>query len=392
MPWKECGPMSERMGFVARLLAGERMSELCREFGISRKTGYKFKERYDRLGPHGLYDVSRRPKRSPGRTPRQIEELIIELRKVHPTWGPKKLVGVLERIHPGLCFPAVSTAGDMLARKGLVRRRRRRHTVFTLGRGVLRDAKSPNEVWCADYKGQFRLGNGRYCYPLTITDQASRFLLGCEGFERIDGDSARAVFEDRFSRYGLPEGIRTDNGPPFASRGLFGLTRLSVFWLKLGIALERIQPGKPQQNGRHERMHKTLKEDTTRPAASNLLQQQERFDHWVATFNEIRPHEALDQKTPATVYSPSPRRATAAPLEYPLHDDIRTVHPSGHIRLLRGRKYPGVFLSAALATERVGIRELEDGRWLVSFATLDLGWIDSTASFFQPADAAELPE
>jgi transposase InsO family protein len=389
MPWRESGPMSERMGFVARLLAGERMSDLCREFGISRKTGYKFKERYEQLGPGGLYDVSRRPKRSPGRTPGPIEELIVELRRLHPTWGPKKLLEVLQARHPGIRLPAASTAGDLLSRKDLVRRRHRRRTVVTLGRNVLREAKSPNEIWCADYKGQFRLGNGQYCYPLTITDQASRFLLGCEGFERIDGDSARAVFEDRFSKYGVPEGIRTDNGPPFASRGLFGLTRLSVFWLKLGIVLERIEPGKPQQNGRHERMHKTLKEDTTRPAAANLLQQQERFDEWVTTFNEIRPHEALGQKPPATVYRPSPRSPSAVQLDYPLHDDVRIVQPAGHVRLLRGRNNPGIFLSSALATERVGIRELEDGRWLVSFAMLDLGWIDPTARTFHPADLAE---
>jgi transposase InsO family protein len=296
---------------------------------------------------------------------------------------------VLQARHPGIRLPAASTAGDLLSRKDLVRRRHRRRTVVTLGRNVLREAKSPNEIWCADYKGQFRLGNGQYCYPLTITDQASRFLLGCEGFERIDGDSARAVFEDRFSKYGIPEGIRTDNGPPFASRGLFGLTRLSVFWLKLGIVLERIEPGKPQQNGRHERMHKTLKEDTTRPAAANLLQQQERFDEWVTTFNEIRPHEALGQKPPATVYRPSPRSPSTVQLDYPLHDDVRIVQPAGHIRLLRGRNNPGVFLSSALATERVGIRELEDGRWLVSFAMLDLGWIDPTARTFHPADLAE---
>ena len=390
MPWRESSPMSERMAFVGRLLAGERMSDLCVEYGISRKTGYKFKERYDRLGPVGLYDLSRRPIRSPGRTPEVIRDLIVELRREHPTWGPKKLVEVLRQRHAGVTLPAPTTVGDMLARMGLVRRRRRRRH-FVASSHTLTDPTRPNDVWCADYKGQFRLANGQYCYPLTITDQMSRFIIGCEGFTAIDGMTARAVFEDRFSRYGLPLVIRTDNGAPFASRGLFGLSRLSVFWLKLGIVPERIEPGEPQQNGRHERMHRTLKEDTTRPAATSLLQQQERFDAFVDTFNEERPHEALGQKPPATVFSPSPRPLpTTSDLEYPLHDEVRTVAASGHIQALRGRG-SAVFISTALAGERVGIRELEDGRWLVTFASLDLGWLDPTSARFQPADREPLP-
>lgn len=390
MPWKETGPMSERMAFVGRLLAGERMTDLCAEYGISRKTGYKFKERYDRLGARGLYDLSRRPQRSPGRTPQEICQLVLELRRKHPSWGPKKLIEVLRGRHPGVALPAPSTAGDMLARAGLVRARCRRRMVTNLGPTTLREATEPNDIWCADYKGQFRMGNGTYCYPLTITDQASRFIIGCEGFSQIDGRSAQAVFEDRFGRFGLPAVIRTDNGAPFASRGLFGLTRLSAFWLKLGITLERIQPGKPQQNGRHERMHRTLKQDTTRPPAANLLAQQERFDCFVTTFNEQRPHEALGQRPPVTLYTPSSRvyRSCSGALEYPLHDDFRTVFSSGHIRLLGGRKHRATFLSVALAGERVGIRELDDGRWLVTFAALDLGWIDPRTSMFHPADAA----
>jgi transposase InsO family protein len=375
MPWKASTPVSERMAFVTRLLEGERMTDLCEEYGISRKTGYKFRDRFETLGPVGLYEVSRRPKSSPGSTPVEIKKLLIEARQRHPTWGPRKLVAIVARAHGGLVLPAPSTVGGILARAGLVKPRRRRGRVTRLG-AVRSEAVGPNDIWCADYKGQFRLGTGRYCYPLTVTDQASRYILACEGFEAIDGGTARAVFDDRFGRYGLPMAIRTDNGAPFASTGLFGLTQLSAYWLKLGIALERIEPGKPQQNGRHERMHRTLKQETTRPAAATLLGQQERFDAWVSTFNETRPHEALGQEAPAAVYKVSPRTIVPGkPVEYPLHDEIRLVSPSGHIRLLRGRNRV-TYLSPAIGGENVGIRELPDGSWLVSFASLDLGRID----------------
>jgi transposase InsO family protein len=364
------------------------MSELCLEYGISRKTGYKFKERFEQGGRAALFDLPRTPRHSPARTPEPIRELLIELRLRHPTWGAKKLVSYLTTQHPGISLPAPSTVGEMLARRGLVRPRRRRPQ-FVASASALTDAKRPNDVWCADYKGQFRLGNGRYCYPLTITDQASRFIIGCEGFAEIDGATARAVFEDRFSRYGLPRVIRTDNGAPFASCGLFGLSRLSVFWLKLGIVPERIEPGEPQQNGRHERMHRTLKQETTRPAAGNLLQQQERFDRFVSTFNDQRPHEALGQVPPATVFTPSERRhGQGGELDYPLHDDVQTVAVSGHMHVPGKRR--SFFLSTALAGERVGIRELPDGQWLVSFAALDLGWIDPTSATFRPADREDV--
>jgi transposase InsO family protein len=385
MPWKASTPLSERMSFVTRLLCGERMTELCAEYGISRKTGYKFKDRYEELGPAGLYEISRRPKSSPGTTPIEVQQLVIDARRAHPTWGPRKLVAIVARRHRDVMLPAPSTVGGILARAGLVKPRRRRNRMTRLG--VIRsEALGPNDIWCADYKGQFRLGNGRYCYPLTVTDQASRYILACEGFEAIDGGTARAVFDDRFGRYGLPLAIRTDNGAPFASTGLFGLTRLSAYWLKLGIALERIDPGQPQQNGRHERMHRTLKHETTRPAAATLLGQQERFDAWVSTFNETRPHEALGQEAPATVYKASSRAfAPGGTPDYPLHDEVRRVSPSGHIRLLRGRNR-ATYLSPAIGGERVGIRELEDGSWLVSFASLDLGQIDPRTMTLIAAD------
>ncbi len=386
MPWEVSTRMSERMEFVARLLDGARMAELCREYGISRKTGYKFKERFERLGPVGLYDMSRAPQRVARRTPEVVRQQIIEARQAHPTWGGRKLRAWLSRRQPGISWPAASTIGSILERAGLVRHRRRRRGVVPFGE-TLREALEPNDVWCADYKGEFRLGNSHYCYPLTVTDQRSRYILGCEAFERVDGAQARLVFERLFAENGLPLAIRTDNGPPFAGQGLFGLSRLSVWWLKLGIVAERIEPAKPQQNGRHERMHRTLKAETTRPAGASLLQQQERFDHFVWSFNHERPHEALGQQPPGTAYQSSPRKMTAASgaLEYPLHDDVHTVDRSGHVRILRGRG-PLVYLSSVLAGERIGVRELEDGRWLLTFAALDLGWVDSTLSIFHPAD------
>lgn len=384
MPWRH--PMSERMRFLARLQAGERMSELCAEYGISRKTGYKFKERFEQRGPAGLYDLPRRPKHSPARTPEAIRDLLLGIRREHPTWGPKKLLCMLRERNPEMTFPAPSTAGEILKHAGLVQARRWKQRVPSLDH-TRTQALGPNDVWCADYKGEFRLGNGSYCYPLTITDDATRFIVGCEAFERIDSLWAIAVFEDRFARYGLPLVIRTDNGAPFASRGLFGLTRLSAYWVKLGIAPERIEPGRPQQNGRHERMHRTLKQEATRPAAANLLQQQENFDCFVATFNEKRPHEALGQKCPASLYSASPRPLASRPakLDYPLHDQVRRVDASGHLRILRKRHKP-IYLTKALAGERVGLRSLSRDCLLLSFASLDLGWVDVQTMTFHPAD------
>ena len=392
VPWKESDAVSERMSFVMRLLDGEAMTELCAEFGISRKTGYKLRERYDRLGPAGLFDLSRKPHRSPTRTPPEIHELLIEAKRAHLTWGPKKIRSWLLERHPEVHLPTVSTIGDIYARADLVKRRRSRKRLISPYPDKLRRAEAPNDIWCADYKGQFRLGSGRYCYPLTVTDQFSRYLLACEGFDAIDGHAARQVFEGLFAEHGLPQAIRTDNGTPFASRAVFGLSRLSAWWLKLGIIPERIEPSHPEQNGRHERMHRTLKEATTRPAAPTLLAQQERFDTFRSEFNEERPHEALEQKRPAQLYKTSQRALSQVQvdLSYPLHDDIRTVDKAGHVQILRRRRQ-SYFVSLALAGERVGIRELTDGRWLVTFAKLDLGWIDPVVRKFEPADRVKSP-
>lgn len=385
MPWKVSSPVSERLTFITRLQKGERMAELCREFGISRKTGYKLVERYGRLGDEGLFDESRRPHRLARSKSVALRELFIQGRKEHPDWGPKKLRAVMLSEHPDMLVPSASAIGDWLKSAGLVspRGRKPRVTPYVdlLSKGV-----QPNDVWCVDYKGQFRLGNGTYCYPLTMTDQFSRYLLACEGFEGIDGNQARSVFENVFAAVGLPNVIRSDNGSPFASRGLFGLSRLSAWWLKLGIKHERIEPGHPEQNGRHERMHRTLKAETTRPAGATLLQQQERFDAFVEEFNTKRPHEALEQKPPAHFYRPSSRTlASVPPLTYPLHDDVVQVSAKGNAHLMR-RRGGNVFLTSALAGELVGVREELDGSLLISYANLDLGTLDVTTAKFHPAD------
>jgi transposase InsO family protein len=382
VPWRESHTVSERMKFVVRLNAGESMSDLCREFGISRKTGYKFWERYKQEGPGGLEDASRAPKRVARRTAAEIEQALVDARNRHPTWGGRKLKRAIEREQPGLIIPSASTVSGILKRHGLTKPRRRWQRP-TPWRSPLTAPQAANEVWAVDYKGQFRLGTGEYCYPLTATDVHSRFLLAVEALESTDEESAREVFRGLFQERGLPEIIRSDNGTPFASCGLAGLTSLSAWWLRLGIRHERTEPAHPEQNGQHERMHRTLKAETTRPAGRNVLEQQERFDTFRQVFNEERPHEALGLKTPAEVYQPSPRHypAPLPELRYPLHDDVLLVTKHGHIRLPKGRT---VFLSNALADQPVGLREGDDGRWLVTFVNLDLGTYDPRAGSFEP--------
>jgi transposase InsO family protein len=384
VPWKESGVVNERMNFVMRVRDGERVAELCREYGISRKTGYKFLERFERMGPVGLYDEKRVAQRLPHRVPDAVVRVILEAKKKFPTWGARKLrVWLLEK-QPGVSLPATSTISDLLKRNGLVkeRRRRRRTTPSETARPM---AESPNSLWCCDYKGQFQLVNRSMCYPLTLTDQASRYVLGCEGMSRIRTESTQTGMELVFRKYGLPFGILSDNGTPFGSTGLLGLSRLSVWWKRLGIAHYRIDPGHPEQNGAHERMHGTLKAETTRPAAHNLLQQQERFDRFLDIFNNQRPHEALDMKTPASVYAASPRpfpNELDEP-EYPLHDFTKVVSAWGHLSLGRKRHF---FISNALAGQRIGLKEIDSDRLLVTFVDLDLGWVDLRTNVFQPRE------
>jgi transposase InsO family protein len=383
MPWKESSVMEERLRFVARLLDGEAMTDLCREFGISRKTGYKIFDRYREHGLEALSDRSRRPVRCAQQLPQQIESLIVNLKRDKPHWGARKLRELLiRRLSNDVRVPAKSTIHAVLDRHGLVKRigrTRHRATGTALSQGSV-----PNDLWCADFKGEFKLGNGRYCYPLTVTDHASRFLLLCEALESTRENTAITAFQRLFAERGLPFSIRSDNGVPFASpNALFNLSKLSVWWLRLGIAIERIKPGHPQQNGRHERMHLTLKKEATRPPGMNSLQQQGRFDAFVHEFNTERPHEALAMKCPAELYSASPRSYTGlGDLDYPLHDRDILVTSCGRICMHRKK----INVSAVLAGQKLGIKEVDDGIWLVSFMQYDLGYIDLEQRTLQPLD------
>jgi len=383
MPWKESSVMDERLRFVARLLEGEQMSPLCREFGISRKTGYKIFDRYKEHGHEAFTDRSHRPVHYANQLPQQVEAAIVNLKQNKPHWGARKIREILVRKLSGdFKVPAKSTIHAVLDRHGLVKRagaKRHRATGTALSLG-----QSPNDLWCADYKGEFKLGNKRYCYPLTVTDYASRYLLLCEALESTREDLAFTAFERLFQDRGLPLGIRSDNGVPFASpNSLFHLSKLSVWWLRLGIQIERIKPGHPQQNGRHERMHLTLKKEATRPPGMNSLQQQAKFDAFVREFNTERPHEALAMKCPADIYTPSPRPYWGlSEISYPFHDRDILVTDCGRICLHRKR----INLSVVFGGQTVGIKEIDDGIWLVSFMHYDLGYFDLEQRTLQPLD------
>jgi transposase InsO family protein len=375
--------MDERMRFVIRLKDGESMASLCREFGISRKTGYKIFERYEECGLEGLSDRTRRPSRYANQLPDQVEAAIVAGRRANPNRGaPKIRARRLRRLPHGVKVPATSTIHAVLDRRGLVTRpiRRRTRTEGT----PLSDGLNPNDLWCTDYKGEFMLADKRYCYPLTVTDHASRYLLLCEAMESNAEKPAFTAFERLFKERGLPRAIRSDNGVPFASpNGLFNLSKLSVWWLRLGISIERIRPGHPQQNGRHERMHLTLKQEATRPAGANILQQQAKFDKFIDEFNSERPHEALAMKCPAQLYIPSTRPYQGIPEpRYPFHDRTVNVTSCGRLCLYRKK----INLSTSLAGQAVGVKEVEDGIWLVSFMDYDLGYIDLEEKTLQPLE------
>lgn len=372
MPWTESTKMDEKLRFVSRFLDGETISALCREFGISRVTGHKIIDRYKESGMQAFTDRSRKPFRQANRLPFQIEKLIVQVKKEFPTWGAPK---IRERIHthyPDIALPAKSTVHAVLDRNGLVTKKRRRRT--RLEGTPLSDAQLPNMLWCTDYKGEFMLGNKNYCYPLTITDYSSRFLICCEGLESTREADAFNVFERIFKEYGLPKNIRSDNGVPFASpNALYGLSSLSVWWLRLGIGIERIKPGNPQQNGRHERMHLTLKKATTKPPGMNMLQQQDKFEDFIREYNYERPHQALDMKRPADIYQPSSRIYEGLPdLSYPFHDKTVTITNCGRI-CIEGKK---IHFSTVFAGQDVGLRQVEDDVWLVSFMEYDMGYFD----------------
>jgi len=374
--------VDERLRFIARLLDGEKMAGLCAEFGISRKTGYKIYDRYKDCGVEALTDRSRRPYRHANQLPMAIEKLIVALKREYPTWGAPKIRERLRRRWPAVRCPAISTVHAVLDRYGLVSRRgaRRARAEGT----PLTWPHQPNALWCADYKGEFMLADRRYCYPLTITDFASRYLLGCEALSTTREMYAFTVFERVFKDFGLPAAIRTDNGVPFASpNALYGLSKLAVWWLRLGIRIERIKPGHPEQNGRHERMHLTLKTEATKPAAANCLQQQARFDTFLARYNQERPHQALGMRMPAELYTPSTRPYGGLPdLDYPLHDWTAIVTRCGRI-CFNWRK---VNLSQVFAGQQVGVRQVTDRIWLVSFMDYDLGYFDDETCRLEPIE------
>jgi transposase InsO family protein len=369
MGWKGVTIMDQRVRFIAEYLRDYfPFSELCLQFNISRKTGYKWVERYEQEGAAGLEDRSRRPHVSPHMTDEATIGAIVQTRLKHPTWGPKKLLHILSSRYSDL--PAVSTAADILKRKGLItgtkRRLRRMHPgcPTTI-------AQEPNDIWSADYKGHFKMKNGLYCYPLTVADIHSRYLFDCDGHNAISLEHTKRCFTRLFREYGLPLRIRTDNGVPFASNALARLSTLSVWWVKLGIYPEQIEPGQPQQNGKHERMHRTLKKEATIPPEKNLSSQQDRFDIFRHEYNTERPHEALSMKTPSAVYVPSPRRMPKRlkHYDYPYHFEVRRVSRNSGIRW-RSR---WIQVSSTLAEEYIGFEEIEDGIHNVYFCELLIG-------------------
>lgn len=371
MPWSETSPMDQKTQFIADVLRGGlAIVELCDDYGISRKTGYKWIDRYLKEGPEGLRDRSRRPTDSPNGTPPELVHAIIDARRRHPSWGGKKLLKILHDKRPRWPWPQRSTVCEILKRNGLVTKKRRRRAIGHPGKPTT-IVTAPNDLWCADYKGQFKTGDGRYCYPLTVTDDFSRYLLGCQGLLDTSVDGAKPVFTRLFREFGLPRRIRTDNGVPFATHTLARLSRLSAWWVRLGVMPEFIEPGKPQQNGRHERMHRTLKAEATRPARASCLSQQRRFNTFRAEFNDERPHEALDMQTPDSLYerSPRPMPNRVPRLEYPDRFETRYVSANGGIRW----NSEWVCVSTVCAGEYVGLEEIDNGVWNVYFGALKLG-------------------
>lgn len=376
MPWKETVAMDQRMRLVLECQDGElSMASVCRKYGVSRRIGYKWLERYRAEGVDGLKDHSRAPHHHPNEVAAEIEAAIVAARGLHPTWGPKKLLAWLERKGPPTAWPARSTIAEILDRHGLTVPRKRRRRVPPHEQPFAA-CDGPNAVWCVDFKGWFRTGEGKRCDPLTISDAFSRYLLRCQRAGKTNGKMVRALFEATFREYGLPWAIRSDNGPPFASRAIAGLSELSVWWIKLGIRPERIKPGEPQQNGRHERMHLTLKQETANPPAATGRRQQQRFDEFRRQYNEDRPHEALDMAVPRSRYEPSPRAYPEylGELEYPTGWSLRRVD-SGRFRW----HADNVFVSHVLQGELIGLEPIEDRYWRLWLGTMALGMFDGYA-------------
>ena len=379
MPWKDTCSVDERVKFVSEVMRDERtFAEVCRDYGVSRRIGYKWLDRYEQGGPAALEDASRAPKSNPNAVSPAVIEVLLEARRDHPTWGPRKLIAWLSARSSKLKLPAPSTVGDILKRYGLVQPRRRRRSTPPSTK-PFEQCNADNDLWCADFKGHFLLGDGRQrCHPLTITDSYSRFLLRCEALKRPTLAYSKLVFVSAFREFGLPAALRTDNGAPFASVGAGGLSALSVWWVKLGIVPERITPGSPQENGRHERMHRTLEEAVSPPKGS-FKAQQKAFVQFRRVFNEERPHEALDNKTPASMYRPSSRACPRNLLdpESPDYSADYEVRRPDHVGVVRwnGTK---LYVASALAGENVGFAEVSDGLWKVYFGPVELGIVDDS--------------
>jgi putative transposase len=394
MPWNELHVEQIREEFINEVLHEEMtFARLCRTYGVSRKTGYKWLARHEESGQEGLRDLSRAPHSNPYEVTQDVVELILAIRRKHPTWGPRKLLEVLQKTVAKTPWPVPSTIGRILKRNGLViaRRARRHATPYTR---PFASCEESNDLWCADFKGWFKTRDGKRCDPLTISDAASRYLLRCQIVTRPDYDHAQPVFETTFREYGMPRAIRTDNGAPFASVGLGGLSKLSVWLLKHGVKVERIEPGNPQQNGRHERMHRTMKDDALKPPQANARQQQRALDQFRDEYNNERPHESLNMQCPADVYSLSPREfpERVADFEYPEHDFVRGIRTNGQMRW-RGKK---VFVSDTLKGEHIGLRWHTDSSLIISFGPVDIGLFDEREMRVKrlpkiepPADAAQ---
>jgi transposase InsO family protein len=370
MPWQETNAVLERHHFAQDLESGHwTMTELCLRYGISRNIGYKWLDRYRQSGVWGLQDHSRAPRSCPHQTPEDIVQLILE-EHAQFGWGARKILKRLRTQDPKRAWPARSTIFDILARHDRVQHRRRRRHWKHPGAAPF-NTTAPNQIWTIDFKGQFRTRNGIYCYPLTIIDHFSRYLLCCQALPDIGGAGVKPQLRHLFRTYGLPDAIRSDNGSPFASTGIHGLNRLNVWWLQLGITHQRITPGSPQENGAHERLHKTLKARATKPPAGNLCSQQRAFNTFRHTYNELRPHEALQDETPASRWTPSPRAypERIAPPEYPGHFEVRLISTAGTFRLHSGQQ----FLSQALNGEHIGLEEVQDGIWNIIYYDTLLG-------------------
>jgi len=395
MPWKVSGVVEKRKQFVEQWLSGDwTMTELCAWHEISRQAGYNTLARYQHVGWEGLEGRSRAPRFHPNQTPPAIEQQIVELRHQHMRWGPRKLKVVLEREQPAVNWPAASTMGELLGREGLVSARRKRHRIDPYT-APFASAREPNRVWCGDFKGWSRTQDGQRIDPLTISDACTRYLLRCQAVEKMDTARVQAIFEAAFREYGLPLAIRTDNGAPFASRAIAGLSRLALWWMKLGIVPERIQPAHPEQNGRHERMHLTLQQETMSPMAANRRAQQRRFDQFRSEYNQQRPHQALAMRTPAACYRASPRPfpARLPEPEYGTAMTVRRVCADGQFSW----KHHDVFVSETLQGERIALEPIDDRWYTIYFARFPLGRFDSRtrtvhrlpAAGFYIADAGE---